>query len=232
MRKAFLCHSSEDKEFVRIIAQRLGRANVVFDEMSFAPGQDFRDAIAKGLEEARLLVFFASKASLDSVWCKYELDEANYRKLHGQLDKHLTLIIDRSVSYDALPKWLSRAKAQIQTAPSQAARDVQHALFSILPTEYRPPFVGRQSLFESFAKTIAGSGNGTPRILVASGLEGIGRRSYLERVILDSLAIRLGPFVFINEANILATYTSGRWTKRPNCEHAPRWPTNLPRSSA
>ncbi len=45
MRKAFICHSSKDKDYARFVARKLRRANVVFDEMSFEPGQDFRDEI-------------------------------------------------------------------------------------------------------------------------------------------------------------------------------------------
>ena len=47
MGKAFLCHSSRDKEFVRVTARHLGRAKVVYDEMTFEPGQDFRDQILR-----------------------------------------------------------------------------------------------------------------------------------------------------------------------------------------
>ena len=55
--KAFLCHSSSEKEYVRTIARRLTRARVVFDEMHFLPGEDFRNAIARGLDASRLFVF-------------------------------------------------------------------------------------------------------------------------------------------------------------------------------
>jgi len=81
MRKAFLCHSSKDKGYVEGVARRLGRAKVVFDAMHFEPGQDFRDAIQSGLDDTRVFVFLVSRESLDSVWCKYEVDNAEYRKL-------------------------------------------------------------------------------------------------------------------------------------------------------
>ena len=204
MRKAFLCHSSADEEYVRIVAHRLGRENVVYDDMAFAPGQDFRDAIAKGMDEAGLFVFFASKASLDSVWCRHEIDEASYRAVTRQLEKQLTLIVDRSVSYDDLPRWLSRTKAQIQTRPTQAVRDIQHSLLSILPPQYKRPFVGRQWLMEQFAKQLATCGNDSRRIFVVTGLEGVGRRSYLDRVVADNLALHLGPFLRVDESQDLA----------------------------
>jgi hypothetical protein len=74
--KAFLSYSSVDSAFTRVVAQRLGRARVTFDQFSFKPGMDFRQAIRKGLDESRLFVLFASKASLTSTWVRYEFGEA------------------------------------------------------------------------------------------------------------------------------------------------------------
>ena len=92
MGKAFLCHSSSDKEFVRIAARNLGRAKVVFDEMTFEPGQDFRDQILKGLDAAGLFVFFISRASLASIWCQFEADEAQYRQISEKMGGHLATL--------------------------------------------------------------------------------------------------------------------------------------------
>ncbi len=74
MRRAFLCHSSDDKEYVRVLASRLTRARVVFDELAFQPGQDFRNEIRKHLSASGLFVFIASRSALDSAWCRFELD--------------------------------------------------------------------------------------------------------------------------------------------------------------
>jgi hypothetical protein len=187
MRKVFLCHSSQDKDYVRIVATRLRRAKVVFDEMSFEPGHDFREQILKGLDTSALFVFIVSKASLTSMWCKFELDQAQLKRMAGAIEATLCIIKDYDVSFSDLPKWLQVTKAVIQPRPSQATRDIQHALFSILTPQLERPFVGRQPLQEDFASAMANLSASPPRILVASGLEGIGRRSYLERVVRDGL---------------------------------------------
>jgi len=94
MLQAFLSHSSIDKNVVRQVAERLGRSRIVFDEISFEPGQDFRESIKKGLDKSRLFVFFASKSSLKSLWCAFELDEANWLGVHKKLEGHLVFVID------------------------------------------------------------------------------------------------------------------------------------------
>ena len=70
-----------------------------------------------------------------------------------------------------------------------------------------------------------------PRILIGSGLEGVGRRSYLDRAIVDNLALHLGPFVFLSETNDLTDIYFWHSTKPLNCEHALRWPTSSLHSS-
>lgn len=203
MRRAFLCHASKDKGYVDIIAKRLGRAKVVYDEMHFEEGVDFREAIQSGLDDTRVFVFFVSNNSLASVWCKHEVDEAEFRKLSESLSRCLTIIVDPDINFDDLPKWMKRSKAVIQTRPTQATRDIQHALFTTAPTDSSAPFIGRQRTSIDFARNLAHLGATSPHLLVASGLEGIGRRSYLKRVTADNLALDLGPFFFVDETHDL-----------------------------
>ena len=199
MRKAFLCHASKDKGYVEIVARKLGRAKVVFDAMHFRPGEDFRDEIQKGLDDTRVFVFIVSRNSLESVWCKYEANEAEYRKLNESLDHCLAIIIDRDIPFSDLPSWLQRSKAVIQTRPSQAARDIQHSLFATSVTGETHPFIGRQGLVADFARSIAQPDTQAPHVVVLSGLEGIGRRSYLQRAVYDHLDLNLGPFFLADD---------------------------------
>lgn len=200
MRRAFLCHSSDDKEYVRIVANKLGRAQVVFDEFSFRPGQDFRDEINRHLDSASLFVFLVSRSSLDSLWCRYELDQAHLRRMAGGIEGQLALIIDHDVPYADLPPWLRNAKATIQPRPSQAARDIQGALLSLLSPELRKPFVGRQNAFQDFEMGLGVSEDRWPRLLAVSGLEGVGRRSFLGQATLNYLDLRLGPSFIVDKA--------------------------------
>ena len=59
-------------------------------------------------------------------------------------------------------------------------------------------FVGRQALQQDFVNGVSSIALPTP-IFVATGLEQIGRRSYLGRVCRDNLGLDLGPSFQIDE---------------------------------
>ncbi len=202
MKKAFLCHSSVDKNYVDIVAKKLGRAKILYDKLSFAPGQDFRSEILKHLDKASLFVFFASANSLRSTWCKFELQEAEFRLVGGGIEGHLTIIIDRSVTHADLPKWMQFTKAVLQPRQSQASRDVEAALYSLLPEMFKAPFVGRAGQISEFVQ-IFSTRRPTPQILILTGLDGVGRRTYLERSCKDNLGLTLGPFFLYDETKRL-----------------------------
>ena len=82
--KAYLAHSSKNKTYVERVALLLGRARVIYDDMCFNPGEDFRDSIMDGLDKSGLFVFFVSKESLASDWVKFEIDEATWKILRRE----------------------------------------------------------------------------------------------------------------------------------------------------
>lgn len=195
MLKAFLSYSTVDKEFVRQVASRLGRARIVFDEISFAPGEDFRESIQKGLDNSRLLVFFASSASLKSVWCNYELDEADWRELQRKLERHIVFAIDHNLTIAELPGWLRKGKVIFSRRPTQVVRDIEEILFSMAPEEIKKPFLGRQRHLEDATRLLSDL-RAQPRLFVISGLDGIGRRTLLTRLCRDVLSQVVGPYFF------------------------------------
>jgi len=198
MKKAFLCHSSKDKKYVEDLARKLGRAKVIYDAINFEPGKDFRSEILRNLDKAALFVFVASKNSLDSVWCKFEIKEGEFRALNGGIEGQLTIIIDPSVTHSDLPAWMKLTKAIIQPRASQATRDVQGALYSLQPDSLKPPFVGRTGCTSGFIQSLS-MRHPSPRIFVVTGLEGVGRRAYLQRACKDNLGLNLGPFFLFDE---------------------------------
>jgi len=49
----------------------------LIDTQAFAPGEDFRTAIRRTMDDADVFVFFVSRKSLASSWVRFELDEAD-----------------------------------------------------------------------------------------------------------------------------------------------------------
>ncbi|MGQ1785262.1 MULTISPECIES: hypothetical protein [unclassified Saccharicrinis] len=50
MPKAFLSHSSKDKGYVQVIANRLGKEKVIYDAMTFEEGNRSIEEIISGLK--------------------------------------------------------------------------------------------------------------------------------------------------------------------------------------
>ena len=68
MNRAFLSHSSAQKDFVRKVYNSLGASRCVFDECCFDNGQKIIDEILRGLINTDLCVIFVSNESLNSDW--------------------------------------------------------------------------------------------------------------------------------------------------------------------
>ena len=122
--KAFLSHSSSDKEFVRAVATELGRQFCIIDEQTFSTGKEFKSSIEKGLNDSSLFVLFASRAALKSAWVDFELNEAWMLRLVNKLPTSLVYIIESSVTTRDLPEWLRRALVRRETSAKLVARDI------------------------------------------------------------------------------------------------------------
>jgi tetratricopeptide (TPR) repeat protein len=202
MYKAFLAHSSTDKDYVERIARRLGRGRVLYDVQDFLPGQDFRDAIRAGLDRSALFVLFASTESLKSTWVHFEIDEAEVRRISGKLKAVLVFIIDPRLGIHDLPEWMRRARVLTQTRPTQAARVILSQLIYQTGAERQSLFFGREELLQDVAKELVPSGGQRiPQVIIASGLEGVGRRTLLRRALRDNLSLDFGPMIVLEETD-------------------------------
>ena len=191
MPRAFLSHSTDDKAYVQEVATRLGRHRALIDTQAFNPGEDFRDAIRRTLDESETFVLFVSPRSLASSWVKFELDEAEMRSMRGKLRRSLAIFIDGPIDAGALPPWLARVRAVQHSSPGQSARTIESILLGS-PADGPRPFIGRNDDLQRGVRKLSTS-NPPQRILVVSGLQGIGRRSYLSRLVSDALSLDLGP---------------------------------------
>ena len=107
MIKAFLSHSSADKEkFVRIVADRLNKMNIHYDEYTFEAGNKTMDEIFAGLQATDLFVFFISDDSLESKWVKEELLIATNNSTRAK--QFYPIIIDKNIQYndERIPDWI------------------------------------------------------------------------------------------------------------------------------
>lgn len=199
--KAFLSHSSADKEsYVGIVASRLTKEDVVYDEISFESGEQTLGEIIRGLDESTVFCLFISNKSLDSPWVRQEIDGASIRLASGSLKIIYPIVIDRDVTHDdpRIPRWLrDNYNLRLVTRPVIAARRIQQKLrqasWAKHPKlrERQRVFVGRNTQIEAFERRFDDYSQSRPVLSVVGGPSSIGRRTLILNA-LRKLAL-LGP---------------------------------------
>lgn len=194
MKKVFLSHSSRDKErYLRPLVKKLkaavGEQRLVYDEATFEEGLENKKLISDWLNKTDLFVFFISDDSLNSEWVKKEILEAKELMDEQSLSRIYPIIIDEKVTYEdsRIPDWMRNIyNIRLITKPSVAARKIVSRMTEI-SWELNPNlkkiqqlFVGRNELMNQFEMRMDSFEKALPVTLIASGLNGIGRRTFLK----------------------------------------------------
>ncbi|MDK2374485.1 toll/interleukin-1 receptor domain-containing protein [Serratia fonticola] len=188
MIKAFLSHSSEDKEFVRAVARDLGRQFCIFDEQTFDAAETFQKSIESHLDESSIFVLFATTEAIKRIWVDFEVNEAWYRQLEGKISKSLVFIIESSLQPRDLPNWLKRAKVVRANTPKLVAREIRQHIDEMIRSEQHPYFEGRTADLERFQSMMTPIGKPAPRVAAIYGLPNIGRKTFIEKAASLTLA--------------------------------------------
>jgi tetratricopeptide (TPR) repeat protein len=202
--RAFLSHSSTNKEFVRAVANELGRQYCLFDEQVFEDGEQFKAAIETMLDESAVFVLFVGEDTLNRMWVQFELDEAWYRKLESRISKALVFLLTSSIQFSALPRWLGRAKISSVTSAKATAREIRHHLEELLRSKQQSQFEGRSADIESLQKILTPLGQRPPRIVGVYGLPNVGRRTFLKKAAQLSLSYPKTLEVAVGDGDTLA----------------------------
>jgi hypothetical protein len=131
MPKAFLSHSSKQKNFLDIVAQKLIKYSIGYDSMTFEEGNKNIDEIIKELNSSDIFVLFISEEALQSTWVRTELDAAKKLLSEGKLKKILPLIIDKSITYEdeRIPSWIrDDYNIRLINRPAKAADRIRQSL--------------------------------------------------------------------------------------------------------
>jgi tetratricopeptide (TPR) repeat protein len=203
--KAFLSHSWSDAEFVRAVGDELGRQFTWLDVHAFETGDEFIAGMEEGVRDSSVFVLFASRKALQSINVGYEIAEAKRALISKVLDRTMVFIIDPGVSHRDLPTWLQRANVALANAPKVTARAIRTALDETARNRQRSLFIGRSRERRQIEeKLFPADGATPPRVLVLSGLPGIGRRSLLERVATDHWNLRPRVQIAVESGDQLA----------------------------
>lgn len=190
MYKAFLSHSSLDKQVVREVKKKLQRIWTYFDEDCFDPGEDFRNAIVERLSDTNLFVLFVSKSSLESAWVKFEIDEAYWQTIKRNNISVLVLTLE-DIPLTAIPAWMRKAKFESMRTCNQAAQIIKNMLFDSVSV-CSGVYIGREADMLKFNNTLIQYQDRIPNIFSITGLNGIGRRTFIKDILEKRFAL---PFV-------------------------------------
>ena len=178
MSRAFLSHSSLDKDFVREVYASLGAAKAVYDAVTFRRNSDLVEQIEKGIDGADVYVLFSSRAALDSKWVKSEIDLAHEMKIRCNIRSFLIFQLD-DTPWSELPSWMSRYVVSCPPSPEQAALRILDELNTDRRVSSR--CIGREDEVRLIATEVL-EREQAPTFLYLSGPIGIGRRTLADEV--------------------------------------------------
>lgn len=192
MSKAFLCHSSIQKDIVRKVATNLNRQEYEFDEVTFDVGQDVNSEIENKIKESDIVVLFISHTSLNSPWVQKEMKLAEDK--YHRLGRYTTLafLVDKSIDHTdkRIPEWLRKnLNLQLVLNPVVISLKIKHALRASIAQDnnifrkFNGPLIGRFEEKNQFDTIYYSSKKNKNQSLLISGFEGTGRKFF----ILDSL---------------------------------------------
>lgn len=197
MFKAFLSHSSAQKDFVRSVINSLGADNCFIDERTFENGMLTIDEIYKAIGKSAVFVFFISHEALKSNWVKMELSNVRDYVDNGDI-QFLPLIIDERVEHSdtRIKPWIRKDyNLQLYSNPLLAARRIKEELRQRAWEKYPELrnkalfFQGRDEEMAALRKKYYDGNMSNRRCLVVSGFpSGVGRKKLIEEYIKCDIA--------------------------------------------
>lgn len=184
--KAFLSHTSSDKDLVRLVQKKLTQDNAWYDAVDIENGESIPAKINDGLKSATHYILFWSEKANNSPWVHAELNAAFIRILACKC-KFMIFALDSTELPELLQpyKYDQIDKSDLSTAASLIANTIlsQDSANSVLSS-----FVNRTAEIGRIEEAIrAGC-----KIIVLSGILGIGK---------SSLADRAFSFLYPNRAS-------------------------------
>ena len=196
--RAFISHAGVDAHVVERLLNAIPKDYYVAYQFDFVDGQKLIGEMKRLVDDCSIFILLASRASIDSVWCRFEIDLAEVQSIKRFI-KIFVFPIESEVRVRDLPGWM-----QDYWMSSNASRLslLQRRLIALLEDNIVTPMlsgvatrvdeVKRSNLAHLTIHKIS------PNVFYFSGLEGIGRYT-TAREFLKSLygneRFALGPII-------------------------------------
>ena len=190
MIKAFISHSSEQKEFVTNLVETLGRDYCIVDCYNFNSAFQTIDEIYRKIEQSTVFVLLLSKASLNSDWVENEIRYAKKRFEPGYLDRFWPFIIDENLSIEECPEWMRKDKCfNLKKFKSYKilAHDIEQKFRKIIWTrnpkrkQLETLMVGRNKDIDDFENLYQSARGMNLKALILSGRDGVGKDMFISK---------------------------------------------------
>ena len=190
MIKAFISHSSEQKQFVLDLVETLGRDYCIVDCYNFSSAYQTINEIYDKIDKSTVFVLLLSKASLSSEWVKEEIRYVRDKLEPGCLERFWPFIIDENLSIEECPEWMRKDKCfNLKKYKSYKilAHDIEQKFRRIIWSknpkrkQLETLMVGRNKDIDNFENIYQSARGMNLRSLVISGRDGVGKDMFISK---------------------------------------------------
>lgn len=177
--RAFLSHSSTDKDFIRNVADVMRPGTYELDELTFDAGLVNSEAIRIALSRCDLFVLFLSKTSVRSHYVDFETLLGIELLARGALVQFVAICLDDDAFSQASENVKFFNIVRKCAEPEVAARIIQGILVSAhyRATAFSHPFLGRDDELQDLERQFSDPQRPPSKFLFVSGNPGTGRRT-------------------------------------------------------
>jgi len=175
--KAFLSHTSADKDLVRLVHTKLESQNAWFDEADIENGESIPEKVNAGLRNATHYILFWSKKASESNWVRAELNAAFVRMMADKC-KFMVFLLDRTQLPELLQpyKYDYIDKSDLENASDKIVRKIlaQEGTITRLSE-----FINRTKELGDIEESVRAG----YKLIILHGILGIGKSTLAEKAI-------------------------------------------------
>lgn len=187
MIKAFISHSSVQKEFAQQLVNLIGRDFCIIDCYDFRPSYRSIDEIFSAIERCTVFVLLLSEESLASDWVSKEISAAIRKFGPFQLNHFWPYIIDPCLQIEDCPEWIRKNECfnlRYFKSPELLRMDIEQKFRKIIWSDnpdiqaMETVLVGRQDEMDQFERIRFSMAGKELRSLIISGRAGVGKDAF------------------------------------------------------
>lgn len=177
MIKAFLSHTSTDKDLVKLVQEKLSAVNAWYDAVDIENGQSIPEKINEGLRHSTHYVLFWGDKASRSPWVRAELSAAFVQMMANKC-KFMIFVLDNTKLPELLQpyKYDSIDKSKLESM-AQLIADKIMAQEGVVPKLNE--FINRTQEIGEIEETIRAG----YKLIILNGILGIGKSSLAEKAI-------------------------------------------------